>query len=298
MEWENFRRSDNIEDRRDDPGGDGGFPIGGGAGGLGLGTIVVLGLVGYFLGIDPRLLINGAQMVNNARQGGQQQTYEQHAKVGAPKDKMGDFVAAVLAETEDTWARVLPEQKGIQYQPVRLVLFRNSTRSACGSANAQTGPFYCPSDKKVYLDLSFFNEMKQRLGGGGDFAYAYVIAHEIGHHIQDQLGILGKVQAAEQRASETQRNSLSVRIELMADCLAGVWAANANKKDNFLREGDVDKAINTAAAIGDDRLQQQSRGYATPDSFTHGSSAQRIAWLNTGLKSGQIDSCNTFARDQ
>lgn len=297
MEWENFRRSDNIEDRRDDPGGDGGFPIGGGVGGLGLGTIVVLGLVGYFLGIDPRVLINGAQMVNNARQG-QQQTYQHQAKVGAPKDQMGDFVAAILAETEDTWARVLPEQKGIQYQPVRLVLFRNATRSGCGSANAQTGPFYCPVDKKVYLDLSFFNEMRQRLGGGGDFAYAYVIAHEIGHHVQDQLGILGKVQAAEQRVDETQRNAMSVRLELMADCLAGVWAANANKKDNFLREGDVDKAINTAAAIGDDRLQQQSRGYVRPDSFTHGSSAQRIAWLKTGLQSGQIDSCNTFARNQ
>jgi predicted metalloprotease len=299
MEWENFRRSDNIEDRRDDS--DGGMLAGGGStGGLGLGTIVVLGLIGWYFGIDPRLLINGAEMVNNARTGGQQQQYQpqRQAQTGAPKDAMGQFVAAILAETEDTWARVLPDQKGIRYEPVKLVLYKNATRSGCGGAQAQMGPFYCPEDKKVYLDLSFFNEMKQKLGGGGDFAYAYVIAHEIGHHVQDQLGILGKVQAAEQSVGATARNAMSVKIELMADCLAGVWAANANKKDNFLQDGDVEKAINTAQAIGDDKLQQASRGYATPDSFTHGSSAQRVAWLQTGLKSGQVDSCNTFARSQ
>ena len=156
------------------------------------------------------------------------------------------------------------------------------------------GPFYCPVDQKVYLDLSFFREMKDKLGGGGDFAYAYVIAHEIGHHIQDQLGILGKVQSAEQRVGATERNAMSVKIELMADCLAGVWAANANKKDNFIQAGDIEKAVNTAQAIGDDKLQQASRGYATPDSFTHGTSAQRVSWLQKGLQSGQIDSCNTF----
>ncbi len=308
MEWDNFRRSDNIEDRRgDDSGGGGGFGGGGGGipgGGLGLGTIVVLGLIGWALGINPLLLIQGAEQVNNARNGyqTQQQPYQpssggqQQAQTGTPKDQMGQFVAAILGETEDTWSRVLPDQKGIQYEPVKLVLYSGATRSGCGGARAAMGPFYCPIDKKVYLDLSFFAEMKQKLGGGGDFAYAYVIAHELGHHIQDQLGILGKVQAAEQRADSTTRNALSVKIELMADCLAGVWAANANKKDNFIQPGDVQKAISTAQAIGDDKLQQVSQGQIVPDSFTHGSSAQRTHWLQEGLSSGQVDSCNTFAR--
>jgi predicted metalloprotease len=306
MEWDNFRRSDNVEDRRDDDGSVGGSGGGmiGAPGGLGLGAIVILGLIAWGLGIDPRVLINGAEMVNNARNGQvpssyQQQDRPQHqAQVGAPKDAMGQFIAAILGETEDTWARVLPDQKGIQYQPVKLVLYTGSTRSGCGGASAQMGPFYCPLDKKVYLDLSFFREMKSKLGGGGDFAYAYVIAHEIGHHVQDQLGIRDKVQSAEQRAGSNDRNAMSVKIELMADCLAGVWAANANQKDHFIQDGDVEKAVATAAAIGDDKLQQAARGYAVPDSFTHGTSAQRVAWLQTGLRSGQVDSCNTFARDR
>ena len=306
MEWDNFRRSDNVEDRRGDDGGTGGGGGGGmiGGGGLGLGTIVVLGLIGWALGINPLVLINGAEQVNNMRNGAQTQTQapssqpDRQAQSGTPKDQMGQFIAAILGETEDTWSRVLPQQKGIQYQPVKLVLYSGSTRSGCGGAQEQMGPFYCPVDKKVYLDLAFFAEMKRKLGGGGDFAYAYVIAHELGHHIQDQLGILGKVQAAEQRVDTSERNSMSVRIELMADCLAGVWAANANKKDNFIQPGDIEKAINTAQAIGDDTLQDTSRGYAVPDSFTHGSSAQRVQWLQTGLKSGQVDSCNTFAKDQ
>lgn len=306
MEWDNFRRSDNVEDRRGDDGFDGGGGGGGmigGAGGLGLGTIVVLGLVGWALGIDPRILIGGAEMANNARQGSQ---YEQpapdrsetQAKKESPKDQLGQFAAAILGETEDTWARVLPDQKGIKYQPVNLVLYTGRTRSACGGARSAMGPFYCPVDKKVYLDLSFFNDMKRKLGGGGDFAYAYVIAHEIGHHIQDQLGILEKVQAQQQRSDSGERNALSVRIELMADCLAGVWAANANKKDNFIQPGDIEKAVNTARAIGDDKLQQASHGEVMPDSFTHGSSEQRVQWLKTGLESGKINSCNTFSRQQ
>ena len=309
MEWDNFRRSDNIEDRRGDDSG-GGFDGGGGGGGipgggLGLGTIVVLGLIGWALGINPLLLIQGAEQVNNARNGyqTQQQTTQPsgrptHAQTGTPKDQMGQFAAAILGETEDTWARVLPEQKNVQYEPVNLVLYSGATRSGCGGARSAMGPFYCPTDKKVYLDLSFFAQMKQKLGGGGDFAYAYVIAHEIGHHVQDQLGILGKVQAAEQRADPTTRNKLSVKIELMADCLAGVWAANANKKDNFIQPGDVEKAVNTAQAIGDDKLQEASQGRVVPDSFTHGSAAQRTHWLQVGLQSGQVDSCNTFARGQ
>ncbi len=307
MEWENFRRSDNIEDRRSD---DGGSDIGGGGGGfgapggLGIGAIVVLGLIGWALGIDPRVLINGAETVNNARNGGQysQNQYpsqprpQPQRQAGAPTDQMGQFVAAVLAETEDVWSSVLPDQKGIQYVKPKLVLYTGQTRSGCGGARAAMGPFYCPVDKKVYLDLAFFNDMKRKLGGGGDFAYAYVIAHEIGHHVQDQLGILDKVQGAEQRASKSEANALSVRIELMADCLAGVWAANANEKFHVIQAGDVEKAINTATAIGDDRLQQASQGEIVPDAFTHGSSAQRVQWLKSGLSSGKIDACNTFAR--
>ncbi len=309
MEWENFRRSDDVEDRRDDPGGGfdpgGGGGMVGGAGGLGLGTIVVLGLLGWALGIDPRVLINGAEMANGARSGGGIQSQDtrqdgsaqggRQTRAGTPRDQLGQFAAAILGETEDVWSRILPAQTGVRYQPVNLVLFSGRTRSACGGAQAAMGPFYCPIDKKVYLDLSFFSEMQRKLGGGGDFAYAYVIAHEIGHHVQDLLGTLGKVQGAEQRAGATQRNALSQRIELQADCFAGVWAANANKKDNFIQPGDVEKAVNTAKAIGDDKLQESAQGYVVPDSFTHGSSAQRVHWLQTGLDSGRVSACDTFA---
>ncbi len=306
MEWDNFRRSDNIEDRRDDGGmADGGGGFSPGAGGLGLGTIVVLGIVGYFLGINPLVLINGAEQVNGMRNGGQYQQSQgyggsqgtrpqRQTQAGTPKDQMGQFVAAILGETEDTWSRVLPAQTGIQYKPVDLVLYSGQTRSACGGARAAMGPFYCPIDKKVYLDLSFFSEMKRKLGGGGDFAYAYVIAHEIGHHVQDQLGTLSKEQAAEQRASGAQRNGISVKIELQADCFAGVWAANSDQKDHFLQPGDVEKAVTTAKAIGDDTLQEAAQGRVVPDSFTHGSSAQRMHWLKEGLQTGKISSCDTF----
>ncbi len=209
---------------------------------------------------------------------------------------MRNFLAHVLGQTEEVWAVVLPQQAGVQYRPAPLVLYSGATRSACGGAQAAMGPFYCPLDKKVYLDTSFFNEMKRKLGGGGDFAYAYVVAHEIGHHVQDELGILDKVDALKERVSQTQANALSARVELQADCLAGVWAANANQKWRILEQGDVEKAIATAQAIGDDTLQTAARGYAVPDSFTHGTSAQRVKWLTTGLKSGQISSCDTFSR--
>lgn len=303
MEWENARRSDNIEDLRDSGGGGGGgfgMPIGGG--GLGIGAIIVLALIGYATGIDPRILIGGAESVVNGGQSysgrpvDQQRQANSSAKQGAPKDQMGDFVAAVLGETEDVWSQVLPEQKGIQYVPPKLVLYRGVTRSGCGQAQSAMGPFYCPTDQKVYLDMSFFNDMKQKLGGGGDFAYAYVVAHEIGHHVQNLLGILPKVHQAQQQSDQQRANSLSVRLELQADCFAGVWAANADQKWHILQPGDVDKALNTAEAIGDDRLQEASRGYAVPDSFTHGTSEQRKQWLTTGLKTGKIDACNTFAR--
>ena len=305
MDWENSRRSDNIEDLRGQGGGGGGgfgMPIGGG--GLGIGAIIVLALIGYATGIDPRILIGGAEQVVNHGQTysgrpmdqQQQQAGNPPTQTGAPKDQMGDFVAAVLGETEDVWSQVLPDQKGIQYVAPKLVLYSGVTRSGCGQAQAAMGPFYCPTDRKVYLDMAFFNDMREKLGGGGDFAYAYVVAHEVGHHVQNLLGILPKVHDAEEQSDQGQANSLSVRLELQADCFAGVWAANADQKWHILQQGDVDKALNTAEAIGDDRLQKASRGYAVPDSFTHGSSAQRKQWLTAGLKSGKIDACNTFAR--
>lgn len=292
MKWEDFRRSDNIEDRRGDEGG--GFSIGGGGGGLGLGTIVILGVIGYMTGIDPRILIGGAQIFTGG--GAQQAAPQQSGRTGAPDDRVGQFVSAVLAQNEDVWSQILPEQKGIRYVAPKLVLFSGSTRSACGGAQSAMGPFYCPLDQKVYLDTSFFQEMQRKLGGGGEFAYAYVIAHEVGHHLQNVLGILPKVQEAQKRGSQQQANALSVRVELMADCLAGVWAANADRKWRILEQGDIERALSTAKAIGDDNLQRASRGTVVPDSFTHGSSEQRQRWLTTGMKSGRVDDCNTFAK--
>jgi predicted metalloprotease len=283
MKWQDFGRSANVEDRR----GGGGMA---GKGGLGIGTVVVLGLLGWALGIDPRLLIGGAEQLNNMRQGAQ-------TSARTPSDDMGQFVAAVLAANETVWSEVLPREKGIPYAKPKLVLYSGRTASGCGGAQSAMGPFYCPRDQKVYLDTAFFQGMKRRLGGGGDFAYTYVIAHEIGHHVQNLLGILPKVQAAQlAAASKGEANTLSVRVELMADCLAGVWAANAERKYQFLEAGDLETAVATAQAIGDDRLQKLAQGYAVPDSFTHGTAAQRVQWLNAGLKSGEVDSCNTFAR--
>ncbi len=298
MKWEDFRQSENIEDRRGDDsgGGGGGLPIGGG--GLGIGTMIILGVVAYALGIDPRILIGGAQMLNGATQTVQTQSAPARpARTGAPTDQIGRFVSAILAQNEDVWSEVLPAQKGVKFTPAPLVLFTGETRSGCGAAQSAMGPFYCPVDKKIYLDTSFFQEMQNRFGGGGDFAYAYVVAHEMGHHIEDQLGVLGKVQQRQQQASsQAEANKWSVGIELMADCLAGVWAANADRKWQILEKGDVEKAVATAQAIGDDKLQQAAGRRVVPDSFTHGSAAQRVQWLQTGLQSGQIDSCNTFAR--
>ena len=293
------RQSDNIEDRRGESDGGGGGLGGviGGGGHLGLGAIVILGIIGYALGIDPRVLISGAEMIQGA--GGQISQSAPPRQAAPPaNDQMTRFVSAILAENEDVWGTILPAQKNIRYVQPKLVLFNGETRSECGGrAESAMGPFYCPVDQKVYLDTSFFAEMKQKYGGGGDFAYAYVIAHEIGHHIENQLGILPKIQQLQEQAgSKAQANALSVRVELMADCLAGVWAFNANQKWQILEAGDVEKALATAQAIGDDRLQNAGRGYAVPDSFTHGSSAQRQQWLTTGLKSGQIDACMPLMR--
>lgn len=286
MRWLDFGRSANVEDRR----GLGGAV---GTGGLGIGTVIILALLGWALGIDPRLLIGGAELVSRIGQGSQSTAVQP----GTPADNTGQFVSAVLAGTENVWAEVLPRQVGVAYKKPVLVLYSGRTTSACGGAMAQMGPFYCPLDQKVYLDTAFFEDMKRRLGGGGDFAYAYVIAHEVGHHVQNLLGILPKVQAAQRAAFDrSEANQLMVRAELMADCLAGVWAANAEQKYRFLERGDLESAVRTAEAIGDDRLQKAAQGYAVPDSFTHGSSAQRVQWLSVGLRSGDVNSCNTFRR--
>ncbi len=294
MEWQNTPESTNIEDRR---GAGGGLPIGGGTGGLGLGAVIIIVLISYFTGIDPRLLLGGAEIVTGSGTHGAVQAPAADSGQGAigRNDPMRTFVAHVLGETEAVWAQVLPAQKGVPYVDATLVLYSGATSAGgCGGAQAAMGPFYCPVDKKIYLDMSFFRDMQTKYGGGGEFAYAYVIAHEVGHHVQDLLGILDKADAAKQGVSRTQANAISVRIELMADCLAGVWAANANQKWKILDPGDIEKAVATASAIGDDRLQTAARGYAVPDSFTHGSSAMRQKWLTVGLNSGQVDSCDTF----
>ena len=305
MRWEDFRTSTNIDDRRSGGGGGGGFgiPMGHG-GGLGIGAMVVLGLIGWALGIDPRILIAGAEMAS--RGGGS--SYEQEAPqpqprtgrnagretAAAPDDQVGRFAASILGNTEDVWKEILPAQMNRDYPPPRMVLYAGGTRSGCGSAQSAMGPFYCPLDKRVYLDTSFFQEMQRRFKAGGDFAYAYVIAHEIGHHVQNVLGILPKVQQRQQQVGERESNNLSVRVELMADCLAGVWAHHSNVKYSSLEQGDLEEAVAAAEAIGDDRQQRQSQGYVVPDSFTHGSSAQRVRWFKTGFQSGQVQSCDTF----
>ncbi len=287
MQDDDLRPSGNIDDRR----GQRGLP--GGRGTLGLGTVVVLGLLGWALGINPLVLIEGAQMV--AGGGGMQQTQQQPGRQGTPNDQIGNFVARVLGETEDVWSQVLPQQANRAYQKPTLVMYTGATTSACGSARSAMGPFYCPNDQKVYLDTAFFQDMQRRMGGGGNFAYAYVIAHEIGHHVQNLIGILPKAHDAQQQASPQEANAISVRVELMADCLAGVWANKMNERHANIDQSDVQQAVNTATAIGDDRLQRQSGGSVVPDSFTHGSSAQRVQWLTTGLRTGQINSCNTFS---
>jgi uncharacterized protein len=290
MRWEDFRMSEHVEDRRGMPGGGGG--IGMGRGGLGIGTLIILGLIGWALGIDPRILIGGAEMIGGGSR------YEQPAprgKQGAPQDEMGRFAAAILGNTEDVWNDVLPKQVNRRYEPPRMVIFSGITRSRCGTAQAAMGPFYCPLDRTVYIDLSFFREMQSRFRTGGDFAYAYVIAHEVGHHVENVLGMLERVQRRQQEVSRVEANQLSVRVELMADCLAGVWAHHSEQRWKSLEQGDVEEAIAAAEAIGDDRLQKRGQGYAVPDSFTHGSSAQRVQWLMTGLKGGQVRSCDTFS---
>ncbi len=291
MRLDDIGESSNVEDRRGQGGGfGGGFP--GGRGGLGFGTIAVLTLVGWALGINPAILIGGAEMLNTGREAISQRSAP--PPTSAEQDQLRVFVSRVLRTNEDVWQQVLPQQKGVAFRPAPLVLFRGATRSACGGAQSAMGPFYCPADTRIYLDMTFFEEMRTKMRAGGDFAYAYVIAHEMGHHIENLLGILPRVQAAQQRLSRREANALSVRVELMADCLAGVWAYHANQRWRILEQGDLEEALAAAAAIGDDKLQKQAQGYVVPDSFTHGSSEQRVRWLTQGLRTGRVDACDTF----
>lgn len=294
MRWEDFRRSDNVEDRRGQ-GGFGGGRIPGGRGGLGIGGLIVVALIAWATGINPAVLIGGAEILLGDGNGGtsQQQGAPTQRQLSPEEKKLGEFASVVLAQTEDVWVPIFKAQ-GETYQEPGMVLFTGVTRSACGTAQSAVGPFYCPRDQKVYLDLSFFDEMKRRFRAPGDFAAAYVIAHEVGHHVENQIGILPQVQQRQRQASQAGANALSVRVELMADCLAGVWAYHANEQWRILEEGDIEEALNAASAIGDDRLQKQAQGYAVPDSFTHGSSAQRVKWFKQGLKSGSMQQCNTF----
>ena len=275
------RGSSNIEDRRGTR-----FK---GAGGIGLGTIV-LALVAMYFGQDPTVVLQQAQ-----QRGGQQEQvpYQESASEAQARE----LVSGVLADTEDAWGQIF-SSNGRTYEQPKLVLFSGAVESACGFAQAAVGPFYCPADHQVYIDLSFYDELRTRFGAPGDFAQAYVIAHEVGHHVQTLLGISDKAQAARSRASEAESNAVSVRLELQADCFAGIWAHNADKARNVLEAGDVEEGLNAASAIGDDRLQKQSRGYVSPESFTHGSSEQRVRWFKRGFESGLMESCDTFGARQ
>jgi predicted metalloprotease len=295
MRWDDFRRSSNVEDDR---GASGGFGMPG-RGGLGIGTIIILALIGWALGIDPSVLINGAQILSGGGDSYQQADRPppaDDAQTAATKD----FVAAVLGDTEDRWTEIFATA-GKTYQAPRLRLFAGAISGGCGLARSAMGPFYCPRDQQVYLDMSFFADLQNKFGACSSdracrFSEAYVIAHEIGHHVQDELGILPRVTRAQQAASsQSEVNALQVRVELQADCLAGVWANRAQQKHKFLDPGDVDQALQTASAIGDDRLQREMQGYVVPDSFTHGSSAQRKRWFLNGFNTGKLSACDTLS---
>jgi predicted metalloprotease len=286
MRWRDGRESDNIEDRR-------GMSISrgtkiGGVGGLGLVAIV---LIGWFFGIDPTVLLQGVQETQTPSVSVQQSSRP------TANDDQRKFVAVVLAETEDVWHEAFRKMERT-YQAPKLVLFSRAVESACGMAGSATGPFYCPSDHKVYLDLSFFEDLRMRFGASGDFAQAYVIAHEVGHHVQTLLGISQKVNELQSRANLSERNKLSVRMELQADCFAGVWAHQAHKSRQILEAGDIEEGLNAASAIGDDRIQRKTQGHVVPDAFTHGSSAQRVRWFKLGLERGNLQTCDTFKTDR
>ena len=291
MLWKKGRRSDNVVDARGDDsgGGGGGMRIGGK--GLSLGAVVLIVGFGLLTGQDPMQILG--QLTGQTSQP-QTAPASQTRQAPPANDQQAEFVRSILGDTEDTWQAIF-KQAGKQYRDPKLVLFSGRVNSACGLASSATGPFYCPADQQVYLDMSFFNEMAQRFSAAGDFAQAYVIAHEVGHHVQTLLGVSAQVDAARQRGQRMEgAGGLSVRLELQADCLAGVWANSAQKRLNWLEPGDIEEALNAANSIGDDRLQQQGQGRVVPDSFTHGTSAQRVRWFKTGFAQGQISQCDTF----
>jgi predicted metalloprotease len=283
MKWEGNRRSDNVEDAR--AGGGGGFSLGGGK--VGIGGIAVALVAGWIFGINPLTILG---LMESGGTGSSQST---PAKAPPADDRMASFVSTVLADTEDVWREQF-KQMGATYREPKLVLFRGSQPTACGRGEAAMGPFYCPGDQKVYIDLTFYETMRTRLGAPGDFAQAYVIAHEVGHHVQNLMGITGKVDGMRGRISEAQQNALSVRVELQADCFAGVWANHAQATRQILEQGDIEEALNAASQIGDDTLQRKSRGTVQPETFTHGTSAQRVGWFKRGFQGGDVKQCNTF----
>ncbi|MFL6627730.1 MAG: neutral zinc metallopeptidase [Vitreoscilla sp.] len=297
MKWEGQRQSDNVEDLRDqDGGGGGGSGFGGfGVRHIGIGTIVIALIGGWIFGINPLTILGllsggGAPVQQTAPQPVPGQRPAAHTP---QDDRMKQFVSTVLADTEDVWTQVFKERGGT-YRDPKLVLFRNATSTGCGRGESATGPFYCPGDEKVYIDLSFYDLLRTKLGAPGDFAQAYVIAHEVGHHVQKLLGISDKVDAARRHSSEARANALSVRLELQADCFAGIWANRAQATKQIVEAGDIDEALNAATQIGDDTLQRKASGTVQPETFTHGTSAQRVHWFKQGFESGQIEQCDTF----
>jgi len=285
MRWEGNRESENVEDARDSGGG-GGFRLGGGS--LGLGSVVIALVAGWIFGVNPLTILG---LMSGG--GGAPQTQQAPAHKPPADDQMARFVSVVLADTEDVW-RAKFRAAGATYREPKLRLFRGSEPTACGMGQAAMGPFYCPGDEKVYIDLRFYEQMKTRLGAPGDFAQAYVIAHEVGHHVQKLMGITSRIDNLRGRATEAQQNAMSVRVELQADCFAGIWAHEAQAARQVLEQGDVEEALNAATQIGDDTLQRRSRGTVVPESFTHGSSAQRVAWFKRGFQTGSIAQCDTF----
>ena len=285
MRWQGHRESENVEDRRASGGGLGGLPIGGR--GIGIGTIVIALLGGWLFGINPLTILGVLS--------GDAPTAVESGPAQRPpaNDMEAKFISTVLADTEDVWSAVF-QRAGATYRVPKLVLFRGSTPTECGRGQAAMGPFYCPADQKVYIDLSFYETLKSKLGAPGDFAQAYVVAHEVGHHVQQLMGLTQKVDQMRQRVSQAQGNALSVRLELQADCFAGLWAHHSQRGKGWLEQGDIDEALNAAAQIGDDTLQRRSQGQVVPESFTHGTSAQRKAWFQRGLQSGSVEQCNTF----
>ena len=284
MRLDDENASDNVEDRRGGGGGGGGI----GRGSLGIGTLLVALAASYFLGVDPSVVLG---LLSDPAGAPRQTSAPAHKP--PQSDEMATFVAKVLGSTERTWHEVFREG-GASYREPKLVLFTGATPTACGTGQSAMGPFYCPGDQKVYIDLAFYRDLKERFHAPGEFAEAYVIAHEVGHHVQNLLGISDKVHAAQQRAGEAQANALSVRLELQADCFAGVWGNRADSMRHILEPGEIEQALTAAAAIGDDRLQKQARGYAVPESFTHGSSEQRVRWFKRGMESGDLRQCDTF----